>query len=75
MPGHPSLVIDEGGGVVEDIFPGVTGLIAVVGVSEKSIPSLILAVHQHGGHASTPPLLSVTARLATAIVWLNNRRF
>jgi carboxypeptidase PM20D1 len=72
---RPSLVIDEGGAVVEDIFPGVTGPIAVVGVSEKGILSLILTVDQHGGHASTPPRLSATARLATAIVRLNNRPF
>jgi carboxypeptidase PM20D1 len=72
---HPSLVIDEGGAVVEDIFPGVTGPIAVIGVSEKGILSLILTVDQHGGHASTPPRLSATARLATAIVRLNNRPF
>ena len=72
---RPSLVIDEGGAVVEDIFPGVSGSIAVVGVSEKGILSVTLTVDQHGGHASTPPKLSATARLATAIVRLNNRPF
>ncbi|MHC5796778.1 M20/M25/M40 family metallo-hydrolase [Lacisediminihabitans sp. FW035] len=72
---RPSLVIDEGGAVVEDIFPGVAGPIAVVGVSEKGILSLTLTVEQQGGHASTPPRLSATARLATAIVRLNNRPF
>lgn len=71
----PSLVIDEGGAVVEDIFPGVAGPIAVVGVSEKGSLSLMLTVEQQGGHASTPPRLSATARLATAIVRLNNRPF
>ncbi len=72
---RPSLVIDEGGAVVEDIFPGITGPIAVVGVSEKGILSLTLTVDQQGGHASTPPRLSATARLSTAIVRLNNRPF
>lgn len=72
---NPALVIDEGGAVVEDIFPGVRGPIAVVGVSEKGILSLTLTVEQNGGHASTPPKLSATARLATAIVRLNNRPF
>ena len=72
---RPWLVIDEGGAVVEDIFPGVSGPIAVVGVSEKGILTLTLTVDQQGGHASTPPKLSATARLATAIVRLNNRPF
>jgi carboxypeptidase PM20D1 len=72
---RPALVLDEGGAVVEDIFPGVRGPIAVVGVSEKGILSLVLTVEQDGGHASTPPRLTATARLATAIVRLNERPF
>ena len=72
---RPAFVLDEGGAVVEDIFPGVTGPIAVVGVSEKGILTLTLTVEQGGGHASTPPALSATARLARAIVRLNRKPF
>jgi carboxypeptidase PM20D1 len=72
---RPGLVIDEGGAVVENIFPGVSGPIAVVGVSEKGILSLTLTVEQHGGHASTPPKITATVRLARAIVRLNRRPF
>ncbi|MEO6942961.1 MAG: M20/M25/M40 family metallo-hydrolase [Terrimesophilobacter sp.] len=72
---RPALVLDEGGAVVEGIFPGVTGPIAVVGVSEKGILSLRLIVEQQGGHASTPPKLAATVRLARAIVRLNRRPF
>jgi len=72
---RPFLVIDESGAVVEDIFPGITGPIAVVGVSEKGTLSLTLTVEQQGGHASTPPRLSATARLCAAIVRLNDRPF
>jgi carboxypeptidase PM20D1 len=72
---RPGLVLDEGGAVVEGIFPGVTKPIAVVGVSEKGIMSVELAVAQDGGHASTPPKLSATTRLARAIVRLNGRPF
>ena len=72
---RPGLVLDEGGAIVENIFPGVSGPIAVVGVSEKGILTLTLTVNQDGGHASTPPRLTATARLATAIVRLNNRPF
>jgi carboxypeptidase PM20D1 len=72
---RPGLVLDEGGAIVENIFPGVSGPIAVVGVSEKGIVTLRLTVEQDGGHASTPPRLSATARLARAIVRLNDRPF
>jgi carboxypeptidase PM20D1 len=71
----PGLVIDEGGAVVEGVFPGVTDPIAVVGTSEKGILSLLLTVDQHGGHASTPPRVTATVRLAKAIVRLGRRPF
>jgi carboxypeptidase PM20D1 len=72
---HPAIVLDEGGAIVEGVFPGVEKPLAVVGVSEKGIMSVELAVVQEGGHASTPPKLSATARLARAIVRLDSRPF
>ena len=72
---RPRLVLDEGGAVVEGIFPGVGDPIAVVGVSEKGILSLTMTVEQEGGHASTPPRMTATARLARAIVRLNSKPF
>nr|WP_232842401.1 M20/M25/M40 family metallo-hydrolase [Terrimesophilobacter mesophilus] len=72
---RPALVLDEGGAVVEGIFPGVTEPIAVVGVSEKGILSLRLVVDQQGGHASTPPAFAATVRLARAIMRLNRKPF
>ncbi|MFJ3391844.1 M20/M25/M40 family metallo-hydrolase [Leifsonia aquatica] len=72
---RPALVLDEGGAIVERIFPGVTRPIAVVGVSEKGITSVRLTVEQHGGHASTPPKMTATVRLARAITRLNAKPF
>lgn len=72
---RPTLVLDEGGAVVEGVFPGVTDPIAVVGVSEKGILSLRMRVEQQGGHASTPPDMTATVRLARAIVRLNRKPF
>jgi carboxypeptidase PM20D1 len=69
------LVLDEGGAVVEKIFPTVDAPIAVVGVSEKGTTSFTLTVEQHGGHASTPPRDTATNRLARAIVRLSKRPF
>jgi len=72
---RPALVVDEGGAVVENVFPGVTRPSAVIGVSEKGITTLTLTVDQVGGHASTPPRLTATARLARAVVRLGRRPF
>lgn len=72
---RPALVSDEGGAVVERIFPGVDDPIAVVGVAEKGIITLTMTVDQDGGHASTPPRVTATVRLAKAIVALNRRPF
>lgn len=72
---RPAIVIDEGGAVVEGVFPGVAAPTAVIGVSEKGITTMTLTVEQLGGHASTPPRLTATARLARAVVRLNARPF
>lgn len=72
---RPAIVVDEGGAVIEGIFPGVRKPIAVVGVSEKGITSVRLTVEQQGGHASTPPKTTATVRLARAITRLDARPF
>lgn len=69
----PRFVLDEGGAIVEGIFPGVASPIAVIGVSEKGITTLRLTVEERGGHASMPPRETATATLARAIVRLNAR--
>ncbi|MEQ1737176.1 MAG: M20/M25/M40 family metallo-hydrolase, partial [Rhodoglobus sp.] len=72
---RPMLVLDEGGAIVRDAFPSVTAPAAAIGVSEKGATVIELVVHQRGGHASTPPKLTATARLARAIVRINRRPF
>jgi carboxypeptidase PM20D1 len=67
---RPALVIDEGGAVVEGVFPGVAAPIAVVGVTEKGIAGVELSVSKKGGHASTPVRGGATSRLARAILKL-----
>ncbi|MFC4072882.1 M20/M25/M40 family metallo-hydrolase [Actinoplanes subglobosus] len=69
----PWFVLDEGGAVAYDAFPGVAKPIAVIGVTEKGITSLELRVDGRGGHASTPAPLGPTARLARAITRLDRQ--
>ncbi|GIE82232.1 peptidase M20 [Actinoplanes philippinensis] len=67
----PWFVLDEGGAVAYDAFPGVDRPMAVVGVTEKGVTSLELRVEGRGGHSSTPAPLGPTARLARAITRLD----
>ena len=64
---RPWFVLDEGGAVAEQAFPGVAAPIAVVGVSEKGTTSLSLTVTGEGGHASVPVRNGPTVRLAKAL--------
>lgn len=71
----PTLVLDEGGAIVDDVFEQVDSPMAVVGVAEKGTAAIRLTVDQSGGHASTPPRIPAAVRLAQAIVRLNSRPF
>lgn len=67
---QPWFVLDEGGAVAGGAFPGVRRPVAVVGVTEKGVTSLLLRAEGRGGHASTPARNGPTARIARAITAL-----
>ncbi len=68
---EPWFVLDEGGAVASEAFPGIKAPLAVIGVSEKGTTTLELRVDGRGGHASTPVRMDATARLARAVVRLD----
>ncbi len=72
---EPEMVLDEGGAVVEKPLPGVYKDAAVVGIAEKGIANIRVAMHSTGGHASTPPRHSTATRLAQAILKLEKVGF
>ncbi len=63
----PALVFDEGGAIVENIFPGVSKQCAVIGISEKGMCDISLSVKASGGHASSPDASNPVNVLANAI--------
>ena len=65
---RPWLVLDEGGAVAHQAFPGVKRPVAAIGVAEKGTTSVELRVEGRGGHASTPARHGPTVRLARAIL-------
>ncbi len=67
----PWFVLDEGGAVAAEAFPGFAPPLAVIGMSEKGSTTLELRVDGRGGHSSTPARMDATARLARAILRLD----
>ncbi|WP_245569508.1 M20/M25/M40 family metallo-hydrolase [Agrococcus lahaulensis] len=72
---RPAWALDEGGAIIEPPITGLSRDVAVVGVAEKGFANIRMRVAQVGGHASTPPRLPATSRLARAIRRLDRSPF
>lgn len=65
---EPRLVVDEGGAVVNNVFPGVKNECALIGIAEKGMMAVELILKSSGGHASSPKPHTVVGELAQAAV-------
>ena len=72
---HIAMVVDEGGAVVENVFPGVKGECALIGTAEKGLMNVEFKAKSNGGHASTPPVHTIVGELSQAVVDVEENPF
>lgn len=71
----PAIVLDEGGAVVDNVFPGVKESCALVGIGEKGSVNLNFTLDSEGGHASTPPVHTILGKLSDAVCRIEKNPF
>ena len=64
---EPAFVLDEGGAVVENVFPGVKAPCGLIGIAEKGMMDVKYTVRSNGGHASAPKPGAPVDRLCAAV--------
>lgn len=63
---EPEFVLDEGGAVVQNVFPGVSAPCGLIGIAEKGMMDVSYTVRSGGGHASAPKPNAPVDRLCRA---------
>lgn len=71
----PALVVDEGGAVVENVFPGVSKPCGLIGIAEKGMMDVEYKTKSGGGHASAPKPHTPVGILARGCTRLENNPF
>ncbi len=70
-----ALVVDEGGAVVENVFPGVKAACGLIGIAEKGMMDVKYIAKSQGGHASAPKPNSPIVNLARACLKVEENPF
>lgn len=70
-----ALVVDEGGAVVENVFPGVSTPCGLIGIAEKGMLNVEYKAVSQGGHASAPKPNSPIPVLAEACCKIEENPF
>ena len=71
----PAMVVDEGGAVVENVFPGVKQPCGLIGIAEKGMINAQYRCTSAGGHASAPKPHTPVGILARACTRVENNPF
>ena len=71
----PALVLDEGGAVVENVFPGVKEACGMIGIAEKGMLDAAYCAVSKGGHASAPKAHTPVSVLASACMRVEKHPF
>ena len=71
----PALVVDEGGAVVQDVFPGVSAPCGLIGIAEKGMIDVEYRCKSAGGHASAPKPHTPVGILSRACCNMENHPF
>lgn len=71
----PAMVVDEGGAVVEGVFPGVSAPCGLIGIAEKGMMDVCYKAKSAGGHASAPKPHTPVGILSDACCKIENHPF
>ena len=72
---QPAIVVDEGGAVVENVFPGVKLPCGLIGIAEKGMMNAQYRTVSAGGHASAPKPHTPVGVLAAACKRIEDHPF